>query len=72
MPWHRHVPQCFGVDPNIVPTTVVMQLASMITTMFLKIAAFHPIVPILPMNSLRVIYCQRAQESGKPLTLLET
>ncbi len=47
MPWHRHVPQCFGVYPNIVPTTVVMQLASMLTKMFLKIAAFHCIIIVV-------------------------
>ncbi len=41
MPWHRRLPQRLGVYPNIVPTTVVMQLTSMLTEMFLKIAAFH-------------------------------
>ena len=32
---------------NIVPTTVMMQLASMLTKMFLKIAAFHFIVMVV-------------------------
>lgn len=41
MPRYRHLPQCLGVYPNIVPTTVVMQLASMLTEMFLKVATLH-------------------------------
>ena len=47
MPWHRHLSQCLGVYPNIVPTTVVMQLASMLSEMFLKIPAFHSIIMVV-------------------------
>ncbi len=46
MPWRRHLPQCLGVYPNIVPTTVMMQLASMLTEMFLKVPAFHIIARV--------------------------